>query len=213
MLPFLLPTNQHTKRKEKQIMVSKHESTRLNKELKGLMGEYKRSYEQLQRQSEAKYKTTLQPGQTFHAQQGFYDAESRAQFSSICNDLKEKAHALIDKAALEVMAENTKAPSAEAVNVVTLLNARQKVSPEEIDQLMTKYGVDCPMVYKALHEKAESLGYHDFKPHPIVEAAENMEMLNSTIDRCFNANNAEHSMVTTTAAFGVTVDSAFPAEE
>ena len=194
-------------------MVSKTESARLNKELKGLVDEYKRSYEILRQKSEDGYKATLQPGQTFHAQQGFYDAGSKEEFAAICKNLREKAHALMDSAALEIMAENTKAPSTEAVNVVTLLNARQNVSADEIDQLMTKYGHDCPMVYKALHEKAESLGYHDFKQHPIVEAAENMEMLNSTIDRCFDVYSAENSMVATTAAFEVTVDNAFPAGE
>ena len=195
-------------------MVTKLESARLNKELKGLMSDYQRSYEILRQKSEDRAKTALRPGQTFHEQKGFYDESSRAEFQDICKGLREKAHALIDGAALEVMAENTKAPSTEAVNVVTLLNARQNVSPEEIDQLMTKYGHDCPMVYKALHEKAESLGYHDFKPHPITEAAESIEALNRVIDRSFDAYNAEQrSMGATTGAFDVTVDSAFPAGE
>ena len=111
------------------------------------------------------------------------------------------------------MAQNTAAPSTEAVNVVTLLNARQNVSAEEIDQLMTKYGHDCPMVYKALHEKAESLGYHDFKPHPIAEEAENMEAMTSLIDRTFTTPGTDTHMVTSTAAFNVTTDMAFPTGE
>lgn len=193
-------------------MITKSENARINKELKGLIADYKRDYEILRQKSEAKYKNSLQPGAVFHAQQGFYYEEDKAEFEQICRGLREKAHALIDGATLELMAQNTAAPSTEAVNVVTLLNARQNVSAEEIDQLMTKYGADCPMVYKALYEKAQSLGYHDFKPHPIAEAAENIEQLNSVIDRGFNAYN-EGNMVATTAALDVTTDAAFPTGE
>lgn len=192
-------------------MISKYESARLNKELKGLMEDYKRSFEQLRQASEDRYKTTLQPGQTFRARQGFYDDESKAKFVTICSDLKEKAHALVDGVAQQIMDENTKAPSTEAANVVTLLAARQNVSADEIDQLMTKYGIDCPMVYRALYEKASSLGYHDFKQHPIVEAAENVERMNRAISRCLDPYSAADSLVVNSAAYGVTVDSAFPA--
>lgn len=194
-------------------MLSKSEKARINKELKGLVNEYKQSYEAIRQQSEAKYKTTLQAGATFHPKNGFYYEEDRQAFNAVCDRLREKAHGLIDKAALEVMAQNTAAPSTEAVNVVTLLNARQNVSADEIDQLMTKYGQDCPMVYKALHEKAQALGYHDFKPHPIAEEAENMEAVSRIIDRTFSATSAENNIVISAAAFETTASSAFPAEE
>lgn len=194
-------------------MLSKSEKARINKELKELVNEYKQSYEAIRQQSEAKYKTTLQAGATFHPQKGFYYEEDRQAFNTVCNRLREKAHGLIDKAALEVMAQNTAAPSTEAVNVVTLLNARQNVSADEIDQLMTKYGHDCPMVYKALHEKAQALGYHDFKPHPITEEAENMDAVSRIIDRTFSATSAENSIVVSAAAFETTASIAFPAEE
>lgn len=190
-------------------MLSKYEKERINKELKGIVDEYKRSYETMRTASEAKYKTTLQPGATFHPRSGFYYDEDRQAFNAVCDRLKEKAHDLVNKATLEVMEKNLTAPSTEAVNMVTLLNARQNVSAEEIDQLMTKYGLDCPMVYKALHEKARSLGYHDFKPHPIAEEAENIEAMTRAIDSAISSNRAENSIVTSTAALSATIDQAF----
>lgn len=193
-------------------MISKLENERINQELKKIVNDYKSSYEILRQKSETKYKNSLQPGATFHARPGFYYDEDRAAFEEVCDSLRKKAHAIVDGAALEIMAQNTAAPSNEAVNVVTLINSRQNVSAEEIDQLMTKYGQDCPMVYKALHEKAQSLGYRDFKPHPITEVAENIERLSGTIDSSISAFN-ERNMVATTAGLGVTIDTAFPTEE
>lgn len=193
-------------------MLTKTENERINSELKKLTAQYCTDYDILRQKSEAKYKNSLRPGAVFHAQQGFYYAEDKEEFEQICKGLREKAHALIDSVALDLMAKNTAAPSTEAVNVVTLLNVRQNVSADEIDQLMTKYGHDCPMVYKALYEKAESLGYHDFKPHPTAEAAENIEQLKSLIDNRLTAYN-EGRMATAAAALDMTIDAAFPAGE
>lgn len=194
-------------------MLSKFEKGTINKELKGIVDEYKNNYEAMRKASETKYKTTLQPGAIFHQKNGFYFEEDRQAFNAVCNRLKVKAHDIITKAELEVMEKNLTAPSTEAVNVVTLLNTRQNVSADEIDQLMTKYGLDCPMVYKALHEKAESLGYHDFKQHPITEQAENIANMSRTIDSAISCASAENSIVTSTAALNVTIDQAFSIEE
>lgn len=194
-------------------MVSKEEKTRINRELKGIIDEYKRNYEKMRRISEEHYKTTLKAGETFNPHEGFYFDEDRRAFQAICDSLKDRANEVIRGAALQVMAQNTAAPSTEATNVITLLNSRQNVSADEIDQLMTKYGADCPMVYNALLEKADSLGYHDFRPHPVTAEAESIEAMANIIDKTFIANRAEHNMVSTTAAFTGTADAAFPAEE
>ena len=190
-------------------MLSKYENERINKELKGIVDEYKRSYSIMREKSEAKYKTTLKPGAVFNPRSGFYYDEDRQAFTDVCNRLKVRAHDLVNKATLEVIDKNLTAPSTEAVNMLTLLNTRQNISADEIDQLMTKYGQDCPMVYKALHEKAQALGYHDFKPHPITEAVENIEAMSKAIDSCISSDRAEYNLVSSTAALNVTIDQAF----
>ena len=194
-------------------MLSKTETATLNKKLKDLKDQYKRSYEILQQKSEAKYKTTLKTEQTFNARQGFYYDEDRQEFQKICNELREQAHRIVDAITNGYSEQNTKAPSTEAANVVTLIGARKNISADEIDQLMTRYGHDCPMVYAALLEKAQGLGYRDFKPHPVTEAAENMQALSGIIDKTFNASRAEGNMVSTLAAFDVATDTALPTGE
>lgn len=194
-------------------MLTAKEKTSINKELKAITEEYKRSYQILQQKSEQKYKTTLRPGEVFHKRDGFYYEEDRREFQDICNKLSAKAHELVDSVATSLTEQNTAAPSTEAANVVMLMSARKDVSADEIDQLMTRYGHDCPMVYRALYEKAQSLGYHDFKQHPITEDADNVNALITSIDRTFQAQSAEHSLVISAAAFDATTDAAFPATE
>ena len=194
-------------------MLTANEKTSINKELKGIIEEYKRSYQILQQKSEAKYKTTLKPGEVFLPRDGFYFEEYRREFQDICSKLSARAHELVDSAAISLAEQNTKAPSTEAANVVTLMNSRKSVSADEIDQLMTRYGHDCPMVYNALLEKAQSLGYHDFKPHPIAEEADNVNALISAIDKTFTAQSAERGLVVSAAAFNTTADAAFPTGE
>lgn len=195
-------------------MLSSYEKNKINKELKEIIGEFNSTFDIIRQRSEDKYKTTLKAGETFRPQNGFYFDEDRQAFAIECEKYRTKAHDLVDNAINEVRELNTKAPSTEAVNTVMLLNTRNDVSAEEIDQLMTKYGLECPMVYKSLYEKAQSLGYRDFKQHPIVEEAENMEALSNVIDRTFNADRAENSnKVAITAGFCVTTDNAFPVSE
>ncbi len=194
-------------------MIPNYKKAEVNKALKGIIAEYQDSYNKLRQISEDKYKTTLKPGAIFHQQNGFYSEEERQEFQTICDKLRAQAHGLIDDLAKEVIEQNTAAPTTEAANVVAIINARNDVSADEIDQLMTRYGHDCPMVYRALYEKANSLGYRDFKQHPIVEEAENMATLSGLIDRTFDARTAENSMVAATAGFTVTTDATFPVGE
>lgn len=191
-------------------MIPKLERTRIKRELRELADEYRRSYEDLQQTSEAKYKTTLQAGAVFHPQKGFYYEEDRQAFQKKSASLRKKAHDIVDKATLEVMAQNTAAPSAEAVNMLAVLNARKDVSANEIDQLMTVYGHDCPMIYKALREKAQELGYHDFKPHPVTEEAEGLEDISRGIDRAFNSIEAERNIDTAMGGFEATLLNTLP---
>ena len=195
-------------------MLSKSENAKLNKDLKALVNRYKQDYEIARKASEDRYKTTLKPGEVFRAKQGFYFDDDRQIFKEkVADKLKAEAHELIKLAALELSTLNTKAPDTEAVNVLSVLNARQNVSADEIDELMTKYGLECPMIYKAMREKAESLGYHDFKPHPVSEKAEDMDAFSRVIDSTFDVYRAENNLISSVAAYEVTADRCFPVEE
>lgn len=194
-------------------MVSEFQSKRLNQELKKITEDFKRNYEIVRKSSEDKYKASLPAGAVVGIKQGFYFEEDRKTFDRVCNEARQKAHALVDPIAKDILDLNTKAPTTEAVNVVTLINAREHVSADEIDQLMTKYGRECPMVYRALYDKAQSLGYKDFMQHPISEEAENIESLSSLIDRTYSTAAAEHNILANTAAMNVTIDSTFPIGE
>ena len=185
----------------------------MNKALKDLTEQYRRSFEILHQKSEEKYIKSLNAGAVVHKQNGFYYDEDRQEFQAICDELREQAHKVIDGITAGLTEETMKAPSTEAVNVITLMSARKNVSADEIDNLMTKYGHECPMVYNALLEKAESLGYRDFKPHPITKEAENMTALSNIIDRTFSAARAEGNMVSTLAAYDSTIDMALPTGE
>lgn len=193
----------------------KLDNAKINKELKGIMAEFSKNYEELRKQSEEGYKNSLQPGQTFISQEGFYRDHERAVFQTIGSELRAKAGEILNKVSLDITAEEVKAPSTDAVNVINLINARgENVSEDEIDMLMTAYGHDCPMIYTALYEKAKSLGYRDFKPHPVKEAAEKVKELSGTLHRSFNTYDAERQNMTINAAtFNQIVDAVFPAEE
>lgn len=195
-------------------MIEGYKARQLNKELKELAARFENEYAASVKTSENRYKQTLEPGQTFHAKNGFYDDETRHHFEQTCQNYRAKAHEILDGAAAEIMAESVKAPSTEAVNAVAMIAGRKNISADELDILMTEYGQDCPLVYKRLQEIAEDHGYHNFRNHPVGEQAESVQILADSIDRTFNAINVENrSIVATMAGFDANIDQAFPAAE
>lgn len=194
-------------------MIKGSAAEKLNKELKAISENFRQSYEIARTASENRYKQALPPGAIFHPRNGFYDQESKNRFKADCDTYRQKAHALLDDATKDLMDEYTKAPTTEAVNVITLLATRKDVSADEIDQVMLKYGTDCPQAYKALFEIAQGHGYHDFMRHPVEVQAEAVRDLDRAIDRCFDASAAERSGAKICAAgFDTTVDQTFPVE-
>lgn len=184
----------------------------INADLKNLVASFKENYDIAVRKSEERYKTTLQPGQVFQRRDGFYSDADRTAFEKVCTSCREKAQGIIDAVKTDLVMKNTAAPSNDAVNMLAVVNSRQDLSENELDQLMTRYGSECPMVYKALHEKARSLGYHDFKQHPITDAAEKIEQLGAIIDRTMTTNYSG-STVAAVTGLNDTIDAAFPTDD
>ncbi len=194
-------------------MIKGYKAKTLNQELKAIANDFVTQYNIRRDASEKAYKTTLTPGQIFHSKNGFYEDVQRNLFNSEADEFRNKAHAVLDNVALELMDETTKAPTIEALNAITLLANRKDITADEIDMFMTKYGQDCPLAYKALKEIAESHNYHDFADHPLGEQAENVQILANSIDRTFSPGNAEYGNIeVSVAGFCANVDQAFPAE-
>lgn len=193
-------------------MIDKYERKRLNAGLKEIAGKMKDYYSAIRNNSEKEYRSTLQPYETFKPQEGFYSEKYRQQYCATVNELKEQALNLLSDYSESVTKEYTKAPSNEALNVITLVNSRSQIPAEEIDALMTRYGADCPMVYNALKEKAISLNYWDFKDHPLKAEYDNIAQLTNGIQR-ITGNGIEQNPSVSLAALNQTIDMALPSED
>ncbi|MCR5769387.1 MAG: hypothetical protein K6G45_13045 [Lachnospiraceae bacterium] len=193
-------------------MIDQYERKKLNAGLKEISNKMKSLYNVIRQSSETEYRDSLKPYEMFKPQEGFYSEKHRQEYCDRVNELKAQARDLLADYSEELTKEYTKSPTAEAVNVVNLVNARKEISAEEIDNLMNRYGIDCPMVYNALKEKAISMKYLDFRDHPIKTDYDNMEMLQRDITR-LDGKSIEQNPVISFAALNQVIDMAFPCEE
>ena len=199
-------------------MIDKYDRKNYNTKLKDISNRMVETYNVMRQASENKFKASMKVGETFHPQSGFYYDEDRNLFKEQCNKLKDEAMKIVSEVTDRLAAQYTKAPTADAVNVVNLVNAIQSkdfINADTIDILLTRYGTDNPMVYNAIREKADSLGYRgEFKKHPIEREIEDVKNLEYQIGKNFYYREMEDSssVVIQKSALEQAIDSAFPCD-
>lgn len=110
-------------------------------------------YEEILESDYAEYLSGLNPGQTVRPKGRIIADERKRELVKACNDAREDAEAVFDKARAEADEEITKAPSQEAVGYLQTMRGRQHVSQTELDAAVRKYG-DNWSCYQALRDIA-----------------------------------------------------------
>ena len=175
-------------------MLDNYDKRKYNAALKDINKKLFDTFEDMREGSRKEYLLSLKPGQQARESGGFYTDQARAAFQGVCLKAKTEAMEILAKVREDLRDDYLKAPSAEAVNVVSIINGRKTVSVELLDDLMTKYGTDCPLVYDALKEKAVDLGYLDFKAHPLTDQAESLDNLERSIARGYSQDAIENGI-------------------
>lgn len=96
----------------------------------------------------------LKAGEVAPKKSGLYFDDNRQRFNEKAEDLKAKALKIINKALDEIVKFKTAAPSTDAVNYLTLLKSKTKITEEELNNALTTYGENYA-VCKAFFDLAE----------------------------------------------------------
>lgn len=195
-------------------MLSAYKSTKANRNLKAIMKSYRDNYESLCDSSRKDYIQTLGAGSRVPAEGRLYTDAAREDFAEKCRSYRSEVRSIIDDALSDLKAESTKAPDADAVNVVSLLKTRSNVSEQEIDDLLTRYGKDCPQIWRAIKDIAASNKHYYVPDHPVDAVINDISDLGSSIDRALMPplSNAAATPSGVFSMIGLTVDAVFPAD-
>ena len=185
-----------------------HVKEQLKENYKAFATEYKNDLEASYRKKVA----STQPGEPAPGR-GLTDPEVKA-FKLRANAYRKRADAIIASVKDQIAADVTEAPSSEAVNYITLLSRRERISPYEIEFARNTYGRNFAC-YAALQETAAKNGVY-IENHPTREALDAIR----SFEKCNNdytyetISNPEHSpeVIASLYAAGIDGDLFIPAE-
>ena len=152
----------------------------LKKQLEQIFKDFVRDYAQYSSVSRDAYMRTLQPGATVPEENQIF-GDMVAEFEAKAAEYRQKADAILDAKIDEVIAEKTASPSNEAVNVITLLDARNNVTEEDIKDVLDTYG-DNYQVYRSLQDIAHKIGKDFTNDHPLAEKELVLKQIKRDVD-------------------------------
>lgn len=160
----------------------KYDITDIKNKLKENYFSFAKEYGAELEASYSKKVRATQPGQAAPAK-GLTDMEAAA-FRKRAAAYRQRAEAIISSAKEQISADVTAAPSAEAVNYISILSRRERVSPYEIQFAAEAYGKNFSC-YSALQEIAAKNKIY-IEDHPTMGALEDVQ--------AFDHNNSYYSL-------------------
>lgn len=184
----------------------------INRQLKSILSDTVNSYRRACNDSRSAYMATLKAGARIPEENRLYSAEERERFSSLCLESKHKVHDIFDSIKQEFKQKTTAAPSADAVNTISLLKARgDNLTPEEVHALLDQYG-DNVQAFRAIKSIANEHKVYVYRDHPIDEKAKDIEGLEQSINNVLSPYSAESGRYSDgfLAFMNMSIDSCFP---
>ena len=169
----------------------------INKELKAITGKYVEDYKTICNRSREERIKQLRPGEPIPKESTLYGDRAKADFKELADSHRAKANEILERELKAVNDKLTEAPSTEAVNSMQLLKMRDRVTLDEINGLMIRYG-DNNQIYDTLKDVARQHGINEyaFDRNPLRVRAEMLSDLQHNINSSLTVNKAERGYAT-----------------
>lgn len=190
-----------------------YQTAKANQELKAIYREYVSGYKEACAASRDRFMAKLSPGAKIPDHGKIYDQEGKAEFTAKCSGLRAKAHEVTSGMLKDLRVKATEAPSTEAVNAITVLGMRKKITESEVSDLLGQYGSN-PLCWKSIVDIAEAHDIHSFGEHPVDASIHKLEDIDAKIERNLTTMNAEQGRATEgwIAMAGIDIDCALPVD-
>lgn len=172
-------------------MMPSYKLERANKDLKSIVSRFGDSFSTMCETSRNAYMRTLAPGAQIPREGILYGQDARDEFESMCAGYRAEADIILNDLASELKKKTTDAPDTDAVNTISLLKMRGDIAPDEVSDLLDRYGEN-PQAYRAIVAIANEKGLKEFElaKHPVDEALQNVADLSTTLRRTLSESSA-----------------------
>lgn len=165
-----------------------------NYQLKTILDKFAKDYQTTAETSRIAFMQSAKGGDMAPAPGHIYGNDHKARFEERCRGYQAEADGVLTSIIADVRAKATEAPSAEAVRVVQMLQLREDLTADEVNNLLSVYG-DNAQAYKAIASVAASKDVH-VPPCPIDEELKALEDLQRDMVKTLTLSSAEGGHVT-----------------
>lgn len=158
----------------------------INSELNATITDFAASYKTACETSRNNYMQNAPAGASIPPEGTIYGSVERDNFREECGEYKQRISSILKPVYDDLEAKATEPPTTEAVNAVTMLQARDNVTADEIGMLIKRYG-DNPATRNTLVQIAEKHKIHDYRMHPVADEIAAVKDLEECLNRQLNA--------------------------
>lgn len=130
-----------------------------NYQLKNILDKFAKDYQTTAEASRVAFMQSAKGGDMIPAPGHIYGNDYKARFEDRCRGYQTEAETVLTNIIADARAKATEAPSAEAVRVVQMLQLREELTADEVNNLLSAYGSNA-QAYKAIASVAASKGVH-----------------------------------------------------
>ena len=153
-----------------------------NKMIKDILSKFKDTRESYNRRSRAAYMETLKPGERTPAEGHIYGDKYLDEYRAECVKYRQQLLDIIGGAADELRKKTTEAPSPDATNAITLFAMRDRVTADEVDAMMQRYG-DNVLCYHFINQVARRSKIYNYDDNPVDTQLRRIDELSASVDR------------------------------
>ena len=165
-----------------------------NYQLKNILDKFAKDYQTTAEASRVAFMQSAKGGDMIPAPGHIYGNDYKARFEDRCREYQTEAETVLTNIIADARAKATEAPSAEAVRVVQMLQLREDLTADEVNNLLSVYG-DNAQAYKAIASVAASKDVH-VPPCPIDEELKALEDLQRDMAKTLTLSSAESGHTT-----------------
>lgn len=160
-----------------------------NKRINKIIDDFKNDFANYASATRASYMKTLAPGEKVPGTNRIYTAEGIAEFKDKAERYRLSANAVLDECLEDIRTAKTESPDSSAVNVLSLMSARNNVTIDELHDVLERYGSNY-QVYRLCQDIAKRNDLGILGDHPIQNRDRDIHDLRMNLDRLFNYEDA-----------------------
>lgn len=160
-----------------------------NTKLKSIINDFSEDFLRISEKSRRDYMNSLPAGTKIPEEGHLYTDSAKAEFLERANYHRGKADEILEAYLGYIHESMSEAPSADAVNQLTLLSSRDNITKDEIRLLAEKYGTNY-QTYKAIQDVAHKHGII-IADHALVSQENAINHLKYNIDKSLSPLSAD----------------------